>query len=163
MVLSEALDAVVVLHAQRRFKQISVIEVNGLSFTWIPKLCLDARRKPTGLFCFFFFFWCKKVWESCARVLEFVLVCRVCCNVGGDGHCAQQGQYCRGLYRYAWLSNRMLNEGVMNEAKSAVPTPSYRHRKQSLACFEIMALMFRVCGVFLLKLWLNSCAKDWQV
>lgn len=33
MVLSEALDAVVVLHAQRRFKQISVIEVNGLSFT----------------------------------------------------------------------------------------------------------------------------------
>lgn len=43
----------------------------------------------------FFFFWCKKVWESCARVLEFVLVCRVCCNVGGDGHCAQQGQCCR--------------------------------------------------------------------
>lgn len=108
----------------------------------------------------FFFFWCKKVWESCVPVLEFVLVCRVCCNIGGDGHCAQQGQCCRGLYRYAWLSNRMLNEGVMNEAKSAVPTPSYRHRKQSLACFEIMALMFRVCGVFLLKLWLNSCAKD---
>lgn len=105
-------------------------------------------------------FWCKKVWESCARALEFVLVCRVCCTVGGDGHCAQQGECCRGLDRYAWLSNRMLNEGMMNEVKSAMPAPSCRHRKQSLACFEIMAVMFRAYGVFLLKLLLSSYAKD---
>lgn len=33
MVLSEALDRVVVFHVQLRFKQIPVLEVNGLSFT----------------------------------------------------------------------------------------------------------------------------------
>ena len=54
----------------------------------------------------------------------------------------------------------MLNEGMMNEVKSAMPAPSCRHRKQSLACFEIMAVMFRAYGVFLLKLLLSSYAKD---
>lgn len=115
MVLSEALDTVVVFHAQRLFKTNFCSVSEWFIFHLNTQTLFGCQEKTRSA-----------ILSFCARVLEFVLACRVCCSVGGDGSCSQQGECCRGLYRYAWLSNRMLNEGMMNEERSAVPKLSYR-------------------------------------